>query len=273
MTAGSDGFARAISVLAVASAILLSAVPASVAATQFCQQLEARLAKASSTPTAPNTAKYDTAIARQREQIVRVRNRSQIAGCGLADVNRGIEDCGRLNANLADMERNLDALQRKRDELLATRRVASPDEILAALDANGCREQTPEPQLNAAGDDIPALQPADGAKQTDFEQTTASISEASPDMSATSFEAIDGNASASEAPVTETDPNKSSSIVRPQALPAPVTPASATQASASEQASEYDLDPSRRVRVVGPTFLPDPEEAIDLRAPGQKKVR
>ena len=29
----------------------------------------------------------------------------------------------------------------------------------------------------------------------------------------------------------------------------------------------------RRVRVVGPTFLPDPEEAIDLRAPGRKAGR
>ncbi|MCO4316190.1 DUF2865 domain-containing protein [Phyllobacterium sp. 21LDTY02-6] len=33
------------------------------------------------------------------------------------------------------------------------------------------------------------------------------------------------------------------------------------------------MDPSRKVRVVGPTFLPDQEGAINLRAPDQKQVR
>ena len=32
-------------------------------------------------------------------------------------------------------------------------------------------------------------------------------------------------------------------------------------------------DDDRKVRVVGPAFLPDPEEAIDLRAPAPTAVR
>ena len=34
-----------------------------------------------------------------------------------------------------------------------------------------------------------------------------------------------------------------------------------------------DDETKRRIRVVGPTFLPDPEEAIDLKAPGRNAVR
>jgi len=274
MTAGSDGFARAISVLAVASATLLSTVPASLAATQLCQQLEARLTRASA-PAPRNATKYDSAIARQREQIVRVRNRSQIAGCGLAALNRGIEDCDRLTANLADMERNLAMLQRKRDALLAVRSTDSPDQILAALDANGCR-QPAEPQLNVTDDSIPAAQPVGEAMEPGIEQDTASVSDVRPETSATSFEVLAGNPPAAEAPLMEADPTKSSSIVRPQTVSAPAGPqssASAVEAGSSADLPEHDLDPNRRVRVVGPTFLPDPEEAIDLRAPGRNRAR
>ncbi|PWJ85967.1 hypothetical protein C7441_102417 [Pseudaminobacter salicylatoxidans] len=270
MTAESGGFVRAIAIFALASAAGVAA-PSAFAGTQLCNQLEARLASASK-PLPRNTAKYDAAIAKQREQIVRVRNRSQIAGCGLADVNRGIEDCGRLNANLANMERNLGVLQRKRDGLVTARRAASPDQILAELAANGCREPAQQ-QLNAADDSIPAVQSTEDITTADVEQDTAAVSKTMADTPAQSLETIAGNPPAPEAPLMEADPTKSSSIVRPETVAAPVKSESATQANASEQLPEHDLDPNRRVRVVGPTFLPDPEEAIDLRAPGRKRAQ
>jgi hypothetical protein len=48
----------------------------------------------------------------------------------------------------------------------------------------------------------------------------------------------------------------------------------AAPASEDATASVEDKKPAeRRVRVVGPAFLPDPSGAIDLRAPGRKEVR
>ncbi len=40
-----------------------------------------------------------------------------------------------------------------------------------------------------------------------------------------------------------------------------------------EDDPEWEADTDRQVRVVGPTFLPDPEAAIDLRAPGRTELR
>lgn len=42
---------------------------------------------------------------------------------------------------------------------------------------------------------------------------------------------------------------------------------------AAEDTPAREIDPTRRVRVVGPKFLPDQSEAIDLRAPAQSESR
>ena len=64
-----------------------------------------------------------------------------------------------------------------------------------------------------------------------------------------------------------------SPIVRDDALTAPVEEAAAPEepVATSEKTASVEPDETRKkpVRVVGPKFLPDPEEAIDLRAPGR----
>jgi hypothetical protein len=103
-------------------------------------------------------------------------------------------------------------------------------------------------------------------------------------------------AAPAEAPETVAvapDPSSPSiiTIVPAPSPAAPATPAEAQSAATAEPAAEpatpatealttatvpadRDLDADgRKVRVVGPVFLPDPAEAIDLRAPAQTQVQ
>jgi hypothetical protein len=62
----------------------------------------------------------------------------------------------------------------------------------------------------------------------------------------------------------------SGSFVAPPAGSAPASEAAPEQVP---PASVAEPSADRKVRVVGPTFLPDPSEAIDLRGPVQSEVR
>jgi hypothetical protein len=91
-------------------------------------------------------ARQDSAIARQREQLQLARKRSRGAGCGFSLFGGGVAKCGAINAKIERMERNLDALQRKREVLAGGGKSGrSRAKVMAALNANGCRdEQTAE---------------------------------------------------------------------------------------------------------------------------------
>ena len=78
---------------------------------------------------------------------------------------------------------------------------------------------------------------------------------------------------------TAPDKQKTSSIHGPGAFPSiqEIPDASAVSAGSSEAVEEPAARPmteaEKHVRVVGPKFLPGPEEAIDLRAPGRTPGR
>ena len=130
---------------AVLLGLLLSgaAVTEPQAAPRVCRQLEADLAAASRGGGGGPALirKYDAAIARQREQISKARGQSSSAGCGFSLFGRNVNRCAGLNATIERMNANLDALQSKR-ERLADGGGSHRDRgrILAALDANGCRD-------------------------------------------------------------------------------------------------------------------------------------
>ncbi|WP_348777108.1 DUF2865 domain-containing protein [Mesorhizobium sp. KR2-14] len=380
MTAGSNGFVRAIAVFSAIFAGLLASMPLALADARLCRQLEAELAGGAKTA---RTEKYDAAIAKQREQIVRVRNRARAAGCGFSMFGRAVEDCAKLNDNLARMESNLDALERKRGRVRPGR---SQAQIIAAIDANGCR-QAPQ-RIEAATENARAIErilsrtrateqtaaeagerkvqrvlnpgegigrlagtyrtfcvrtcdgyyfpmspassrgqftrdqkncqaacpnaemqlfygEADGDTATEMISAQSSMpysglpaafryrSSATPEgcscNAPRNFEIIAGNPPQQEAAEvqpaaaiapTEAEPEFSASIVKPEP-PAPAASvesvaspeAMATVAAGDEPAAIRDLDPDRKVRVVGPTFLPDPEEAINLRVPARRHGR
>jgi hypothetical protein len=385
MTGGFSGFVHAIAVLSAMSAGLLATVPQALADTRLCRQLEAELAGGA--PTA-RTEKYDSAIAKQREQIVRVRNRLSAAGCSFSMLGRKVEDCAKLNDNLARMEGNLDALLLKRAGMRPAKATA---QILATLDANGCRQDKRMPQAVEAVDDRArtieqilsranardlrnldaegerkvrrVLNPGEGVgrlagtyrtfcvrtcdgyyfpmspassrrefardqkncqaacpaaemqvfyqdEESDaaaemisartgapyaelpaayrYKRTSSPATEGCSCNAPKDFEVISGNRpqqqpteTAPAAAIAEADPTFSSSIVKPEP-PAASQPSASVEdtkplenetAAADAPSPVHDLNPDRKVRVVGPMFLPDPEAAINLRAPARRHVR
>ena len=132
--------AAAIAAGAVALVALL-AVPASARA-RVCRQLEAELASAGSGGGGSQQfKKYDRAVASQRDQLSTARSRARRAGCGFSFLSSGPQMCGPLNVQIERMERNLEALERKRTALSGGGN-SSRDRarILASLDANNCRD-------------------------------------------------------------------------------------------------------------------------------------
>ncbi|AZO30643.1 DUF2865 domain-containing protein [Mesorhizobium sp. M1B.F.Ca.ET.045.04.1.1] len=127
------------------------------AASRTCRQLEAELADARGGGGGPGLIrKYDDAIARQREQLAKARSRASDASCGFTLFSRNGSQCAAINASIERMSANLDTLQVKRERLAGggTRRDRS--RILAALDANGCRDDEIAPRrapIQEAGHD------------------------------------------------------------------------------------------------------------------------
>ncbi|AEH88565.1 MULTISPECIES: DUF2865 domain-containing protein [Mesorhizobium] len=119
------------------------------AASRVCRQLEADLAAASRGGGGGPAMirKYDAAIERQREQISKARGQANGAGCGFSLFSRNVNQCAGLNATIDRMNANLDSLQAKRAQLAGgggSRR--DRGRILAALDANGCRDDPVAPR-------------------------------------------------------------------------------------------------------------------------------
>lgn len=119
-------------------AILIAAEP-SIAASRSCRLLEAELAGATRGGSSAQFRKYDRAVTAQREQIALARSRARRAGCSFSFL--GPQMCAPMNAQIDRMESNLAALERKRDELAGVKPRRSRATILAALDANGCRDK------------------------------------------------------------------------------------------------------------------------------------
>ncbi|MER8462888.1 DUF2865 domain-containing protein [Mesorhizobium sp. M1396] len=118
------------------------------AASRVCRQLEADLAAASRGGGGGPALirKYDSAIARQHEQISKARGQASRAGCGFSLFDRNLNQCAGLNATIDRMNANLDALQNKRERMAGGGSRRDRERIVAALDANGCRDDTVAPR-------------------------------------------------------------------------------------------------------------------------------
>ena len=126
--------------------------------------------------------KYDRAVAAQRDQLSTARSRARRAGCGFSLLAIGSAMCAPLNAQIERMERNLEALERKRVALSggggSTRDRAR---ILASLDANNCRDtevaEREPPRRNGSslferlfGNDVPEGLPMEEPERQPFER-------------------------------------------------------------------------------------------------------
>jgi hypothetical protein len=134
---------------ALLGALVLSAVATTEpeAASRVCRQLEAELASSSNGGGQSGMVrKYDKAIARQLEQLSKVRDRASDANCGFSLFSRNVSQCAALNSSIDRMNANLDALQAKRAQLSGGGSRRDRGRILAALDANGCRDEPAPPR-------------------------------------------------------------------------------------------------------------------------------
>ena len=163
--------------------IALLAAPASAKA-RVCRQLEAELASTGGGGGggSAQVKRYDRAVAEQRDQLSTARSRARRAGCGFSFLAIGPAMCAPLNAQIERMERNLEALERKRVALSGgggSRRDRA--RILAALDANNCRDtevaEREPPRRNGPGlfdrlfgREVPEGLPMDEPERQLFEQ-------------------------------------------------------------------------------------------------------
>jgi hypothetical protein len=142
MAAGPQRLGRlAALILAVAAAA--SVLPeTALAASRVCRQLEAELASGSGGGATPaQLRKQDASIARQRAQLQLAKRQSRSAGCGFRLFGGGSSSCGAINLKIEKMERNLDALQRRRSRAADAGSGRSRQQVMAALRANGCRDE------------------------------------------------------------------------------------------------------------------------------------
>jgi hypothetical protein len=374
--AGRRTLRRAIALGAFALTIA-TAVPA-LADTLLCRQLEAELAAAADIDGSAALVKYDDAIVRQRDEMVKARRQARSQRCGFSQLGNGVKQCATLNAAIEKMAINLETLQRKRSQLAGNGGEHSRARLLASLDANGCRDDAvavrPLPPPIDSGEivsDRPtgfgAIRPLDedlegrirrvidgdgqqlqelgrsyrttcvrtcdgyffpmsyAASLADFERDQKNCDarcpgtemqvffhEADPnrvrapgaDDSATmistvtgkryselqsaylyksidaprpkgcdcnaarNFEVLAGKPAGAEVPA------ENGSFVTPSE-PKPEAPAPRADIAVEKQPEAVAVEPDedRKVRVVGPRFLPDPEAAIDLRAPDQRQAR
>ncbi|MBU2191713.1 MAG: DUF2865 domain-containing protein [Alphaproteobacteria bacterium] len=154
MAAGPFGLRGIAAMAALCAALAGSALP-TAAASRVCRQLEAELA-ATYKPTASSAQlrRQDGSIGKQREQLQLARKRARQEGCGFSLFGRGDKKCAALNGKIEKMERNLDALQRKRTQMArGSSGGKSRAKIIAALDANGCRDGTTEARRLPGGID------------------------------------------------------------------------------------------------------------------------
>jgi hypothetical protein len=137
------------------AAVLLALLAQPVSARpRVCSQLEAQLAATGSGGGgSAQFKKYDRAVATQRDQLSIARSRARRAGCGFSFLSVGPAMCAPLNAQIERMERNLEALERKRVALSSSgSSTRDRARIMASLDANNCRDTEVAARQPARGD-------------------------------------------------------------------------------------------------------------------------
>ncbi|MAW85262.1 MAG: hypothetical protein CMJ42_01905 [Phyllobacteriaceae bacterium] len=139
--------------------------------------------------------------------------------------------------------------------------------------------EEPEDMVSITGEPYTALPTAFAYRDPKFTSPAGCACNPAKDF------AVIGGAEKTEEP-GETDPSETAEPVapvpwaRPDPAADPETAANAAGGLTAERLRsllEPEENPAedgeRRIRVVGPTFLPDPEEAIDLKAPGRNAAR
>lgn len=135
---------RFAALIAATLALASQSSEAIAAGSRVCRQLEAELASASGggRSSAHSLRKQEAAIARQREQLQLAKRQARGAGCGFKLFGGASNSCSAINAKIEKMERNLESLRHRRSKTVNAGSARSRSSIVAALQANGCHEET-----------------------------------------------------------------------------------------------------------------------------------
>jgi hypothetical protein len=142
MAARQRKLGRLAALIAATLAVAALSSDAMAASSRICRQLEAELASGGGGRSAAQARKQDVSIARQREQLQLAKRQARSTGCGFRLFGGSSSSCGAINLKIGRMERNLDALQRRRSSTASADPSRSRSQIMAALQANGCRDET-----------------------------------------------------------------------------------------------------------------------------------
>jgi hypothetical protein len=142
MAARPQRLGRLAALIAATLAVAALSSDAMAASSRICRQLEAELASGGSGRSAAQARKQDVSIARQREQLQLAKRQARSTGCGFRLFGGSSSSCGAINLKIDRMERNLDALQSRRSRSAVADPGRSRSQIMAALQANGCRDET-----------------------------------------------------------------------------------------------------------------------------------
>lgn len=138
--ASSVRFARFFGLLVIVPALLLTSAPSADAASAFCRKLERALARASS---GGGGGKIANAIRRQEAELAKATRRMRAAGCGGLRGFFGGAECFRLSSTIRKMQNNLGNLRARG----GGGGFGERERILAAIDANECRNPRPREQV------------------------------------------------------------------------------------------------------------------------------
>jgi hypothetical protein len=221
-----------------AGAVLTTSTTAFAESADICAALHHDLAL--STGQTTNTT-VDVYLAQAKQTLGEIALELHHAGCGNSVmVYRGGEGnvCGPLEAEAASIENEIAFLQQERDALRQSVIYSDPSAIRAELAAYGCqmepvREAASYSQFHTASND---------------HSSVIEIMPAAP-------------------PAPSSNEQRSTLTIPAPQAPAPVV---SEPIKPAEERELVDLDErlqERNVRVVGPQFLPDQSEAIDLTSP------
>lgn len=284
-----------------AGSVMLS-VQAEAADNRLCKRLEVQLSEVGRS--SPDAQRYERAIRAQERELGKLR--SQVADMDCRGFIANLAGrCSDLKSSMSRMENNLAELRATRDGMGGASAQRERLRLTRAISESGCRAPAQAAPLTTAGA-FPAA-PSTAARAGD--QKSA---ENKPRARAVVAEAAEQAANEAKKGGLKPAPKDGFSVVagqtQPASPPAAPTPepvrvptlasslnsASSLAAEAAQTASENahaveadiqtssvspvepverDYPKDRTVRVVGPMFLPDPEEALDLRSPGRKLVQ
>jgi hypothetical protein len=154
MAARPQSLGRLAALIAATLALAALSSQAMSASSRVCRQLEAELASASGGGrSAGQSRKQEAAVTRQREQLRLAKRQARSSGCGFRLFGGSSNSCGAINLKIEKMERNLEALQRRRSRTAHAGSGRSRSQVMAALKSNGCRDEAVAERRLPRGDD------------------------------------------------------------------------------------------------------------------------